>query len=66
MRFPDPTRTLDEVRFHSSAPKRSYLTKREAEVFLSTVDKQAERPLPVRDTDRDITLARELAQQAAK
>jgi len=33
---------------------------------LSTVDKQAERPLPVRDTSRDITLARELAQQAAK
>lgn len=29
-----------EVRFHSSAPKRNYLTKREAEILLSTVDKQ--------------------------
>jgi integrase/recombinase XerD len=29
------------VRFHSSAPKRSYLTKREAEILLATVEKQA-------------------------
>jgi integrase/recombinase XerD len=36
----DPTRTLDEVRFHSGAPKRSYLTKREAEILLSSMDKQ--------------------------
>jgi integrase/recombinase XerD len=41
LRFPDPTRTLDEVRFHSSAPKRSYLTKREAEILLSSMDRQA-------------------------
>jgi integrase/recombinase XerD len=41
LEVPDPTRTLDEVRFHSSAPKRSYLTKREAEILLSTIDKQA-------------------------
>jgi site-specific recombinase XerD len=37
---PDPTRTLDGVRFHSSAPKRSYLTKREAEILLSSMDIQ--------------------------
>src|SRR5215216_1191425 len=37
---PDPTRTLDEARFHSSAPKRSYLSKREAEILLSSMDKQ--------------------------
>jgi integrase/recombinase XerD len=36
----DPTRTLDEVRFHSPATKRSYLTKREAEILLSSMDKQ--------------------------
>jgi integrase/recombinase XerD len=36
----DPTRTLDEVRFHSAAPKRSYLTKREAEILLSSMDRQ--------------------------
>src|SRR5918994_7932486 len=36
----DPTRTLDEVRFHSAAPKRSYLTTREAEIILSSMDKQ--------------------------
>ncbi|MDP9474477.1 MAG: tyrosine-type recombinase/integrase [Actinomycetota bacterium] len=36
----DPTRTLDEVRFRSSAPKRTYLTKREAEILLSSMDNQ--------------------------
>src|SRR5215207_8766776 len=41
LEIPDPTRTLDEVRFHSGAPKRSYLTKREAEILLSSMDKQA-------------------------
>jgi site-specific recombinase XerD len=41
MKLSDPTDDLDEVRFHQRAPKRSYLTKREADVFLSTVDKQA-------------------------
>jgi integrase/recombinase XerD len=41
LEVPDPTRTLDEVRFHSAAPKRSYLTKREAEILLSSVEKQA-------------------------
>jgi integrase/recombinase XerD len=41
LEVPDPTRTLDEVRFHSGAPKRNYLTKREAEILLSSIDKQA-------------------------
>jgi len=41
LEVPDPTRTLDEVRFHSSAPKRSYLSKREAEILLSSMDRQA-------------------------
>ena len=40
LEVPDPTRTLDEVRFHSSAPKRNYLTKREAEILLSSMDRQ--------------------------
>jgi integrase/recombinase XerD len=40
LELPDPTRTLDEVRFHSGAPKRSYLTRREAEILLSSMDKQ--------------------------
>jgi integrase/recombinase XerD len=40
LEVPDPTRTLDEVRFHSSVPKRNYLTKREAEILLSSMDKQ--------------------------
>jgi integrase/recombinase XerD len=40
LEVPDPTRTLDEVRFHSPAPKRNYLTKREAEILLSSMDKQ--------------------------
>src|SRR5215204_4964822 len=41
LEVPDPTRTLDEVRFNSGAPKRNYLTKREAEILLSSMDKQA-------------------------
>ena len=41
LELPDPTRSLDEVRFHQKAPKRSYLTKREAEVLLATIEKQA-------------------------
>jgi site-specific recombinase XerD len=40
MKLPDPTSDLDEVRFHQKAPKRSYLTKREAEILLSPMDKQ--------------------------
>src|SRR5215207_7473277 len=40
LEVPDPTRTLDEVRFHTGVPKRSYLTKREAEILLSSMDKQ--------------------------
>jgi integrase len=35
-----PTRTLDEVRFHSPVIKGSYLTKREADILLSPMDKQ--------------------------
>ena len=41
LELPDPTRTLDEMRFHQGAPKRIYLTKREAEVLLATIEKQA-------------------------
>ena len=41
LELPDPTRSLDEVRFHQRAPKRSYLTKREAEVLLATIEKEA-------------------------
>jgi integrase/recombinase XerD len=44
LQVPDPTRTLDEVRFHQGSPKRSYLTKREAEILLSTIDRQATSP----------------------
>ena len=40
LEVPDPTRNLDEVRFHQKAPKRDYLTKREAEILLSAIDKQ--------------------------
>jgi site-specific recombinase XerD len=40
MKLPDPTTDLDEVRFHQKAPKRSYLTKREAEILLSTIGRQ--------------------------
>ncbi len=35
VKLPDPMEDLDEVRFHQRTPKRSYLTKREAEMLLS-------------------------------
>ncbi len=37
----DLIENLDEVRFHQRSPKRSYLTKREAEMLLSPIAKQA-------------------------
>src|SRR5215218_6297945 len=40
LELPDPTRTLYEVRFHQGSPKRTYVTKREAEILLSSMDKQ--------------------------
>ena len=40
LELPDPTRQLDEARFHQKAPARQYLTKREAEILLSVIDKQ--------------------------
>jgi site-specific recombinase XerD len=67
LEVPDPTRTLDEVRFHQKAPKRSYLTKREAEILLSSMDKQVtdvstrgERSVGVKEAHRR-TLAAALA-----
>ena len=41
LKLPDPTEDLDEMRFHQRAPKRSYLTKREAEMLLSPIARQA-------------------------
>lgn len=41
MKLPDPMEDLDEIRFHQRSPKRSYLTKREAEMLLSPISKQA-------------------------
>lgn len=35
----DPTRRLDEVRFHQKAPKRSFLTRREADMLLGAMEK---------------------------
>jgi len=36
--LPDPTRRLDEVRFHQKAPKRTFLTRREADVLLGAIE----------------------------
>jgi site-specific recombinase XerD len=38
LKVADPMSELDEVRFHSPAPKRSFLTKREADMLLSSMD----------------------------
>lgn len=37
----DPTRRLDEVRFHKAATKRSYLTRREADLLLAAIERSA-------------------------
>jgi integrase/recombinase XerD len=37
----DPTKRLDEVRFHKAAPKRSYLTRREADLLLAAIERAA-------------------------
>jgi integrase/recombinase XerD len=61
LEVPDPTRTLDEVRFHSPAPKRSYLTKREAEILLSSMESQATAVSSAREENLGIQEARRRA-----
>jgi hypothetical protein len=39
--LPDPTRRLDEVRFHQKAPKRTFLMRREADVLLGAMERAA-------------------------
>lgn len=41
----DPTAALDDVRFHEKAPRRSYLTEREAGMLFSEIEKGAEEAL---------------------
>ena len=41
----DPTAPLDDVRFHQKAPRRSYLTEREAGMLFSEIEKGAEEAL---------------------
>ncbi len=41
LELPDPTKRLDEVRFHQKAPKRTFLTRREADVLLGAMEKWA-------------------------
>jgi integrase/recombinase XerD len=60
--LPDPTDGLDEVRFHQKAPKRSYLTKREAEILLSTVERAA---TGAEGTDHDGAMSPRAARRAA-
>ena len=40
LKVKNPFEDLDEVRFHQKSPKRSYLTKREAEMLLSPIAQQ--------------------------
>ncbi|QIN81119.1 tyrosine-type recombinase/integrase (plasmid) [Rubrobacter marinus] len=41
----DPTAALDDVRFHEKAPRRSYLTEREAGMLFAEIEKGAEEAL---------------------
>ena len=41
----DPTAALDDVRFHQKAPRRGYLTEREAGMLFSEIEKGAEEAL---------------------
>jgi site-specific recombinase XerD len=38
--LPDPTKRLDEVRFHQKVPKRAFLTRREADVLLGAIERE--------------------------
>ncbi len=58
MKLPDPTSDLDEARFHSPAPKRSYLTKQEAGILLSTIERQATNASNTGDETGDLKEAR--------
>ncbi len=58
MKLADPTLDLDEARFHSAAPKRSYLTKQEAGILLSTVEKQATNESNTKNETRSVKEAR--------
>ncbi len=61
----DPIEDLDEVRFHQRAPKRSYLTRREAEMLLSPIATAAsqvtEDTTPPAGKDGDLRAARRRA-----
>ena len=61
----NPFEDLDEVRFRQRAPKRSYLTKREAEMLLSPIARKAtEDTMPSNDADGGVAdpgVARKLA-----
>ncbi len=65
LELPDPTRTLDEVRFHSPITKRSYLTKREAEILLSSMDKQVTNVSSVGEENLGVHEARRRAMAGA-
>jgi hypothetical protein len=56
-----PTRTLDEVRFHSPVTKRSYRAKREAEILLSPTHKQVMDASSVREENLGVHEARRRA-----
>ncbi len=43
------TKRLDEVRFHQKAPKRTFLTRREADVLLGAMERLAS------DAEEDVT-----------
>jgi integrase/recombinase XerD len=65
MKLPDPTLELDEVRFHQKAPKRSYLTKREAEILLSSINNQASNVAREAEGSSSVSEARRRAVAAA-
>ncbi len=65
LELPDPTRSLDEARFHQRAPKRSYLTKREAELLLATIEKEATKAMSAAEDAGSVREARLGAAKAA-
>jgi site-specific recombinase XerD len=65
MKLSNPTSDLDEVRFHSPAPKRNYLTKREAEILLSTVERHITNDTSTEDESGNVKEARKRALMTA-
>lgn len=62
----DPTRSLDEVRFHQKAPARSFLTAREADLLLGAIEGCAQHSANSSPQDKERPDPAEVAESTAE